>query len=358
MAKLRVLVVEDSLTVRRRLVEVLESDPDIEVVGEAGDGQTGFELCRTLRPDVVTLDMLLPVMTGLAATEQIMAHVPTPILIVSSSTNRGDLFKTYEALAAGAVDVLEKPRGDDHDDAWIVRFLSAVKLVSRIKVITHPRARLGSVGRAAAAAPAPAWTAPPPADRRARLVAIGASTGGPSALVSVLRAIPRDVEATILVVLHIDEPFGTAFAEWLGTQTSHHVTYPAGGEPARSPGRRVFMAPPGRHLVSRSGRLEFSYEPERHSCRPSIDVLFESIARDDAHEAIGCLLTGMGRDGAHGLLQLRRAGAQTIAQDEETCVVYGMPREAALLGAAERILPLGDIGAAIARATLTASRRP
>src|SRR5687768_8348413 len=136
MAKLRVLVVEDSLTVRRRLVEVLESDPDIEVVGEAGDGQTGVELCHTLRPDVITLDMLLPVMTGLAATEQIMAHMPTPILIVSSSTNRGDLFKTYEALAAGAVDVLEKPPGDDHDDAWIRRFLSTVKLVSRIKVIT------------------------------------------------------------------------------------------------------------------------------------------------------------------------------------------------------------------------------
>jgi two-component system chemotaxis response regulator CheB len=358
MAKLRVLVVEDSLTVRRRLVEVLESDPDIEVVGEAGDGQTGFELCQTLRPDVVTLDMLLPVMTGLAATELIMAHVPTPILIVSSSTNRGDLFKTYEALAAGADDVLEKPPGDDHDEEWIVRFLAAVKLVSRIKVITHPRARLGSVGRAAAVAPAPTWPAPPPADRRARLVAIGASTGGPSALVSVLRGIPRDVEATILVVLHIDEPFGAAFAEWLGTQTSHHVTYPAGGELARAPGRRVFMAPPGRHLVLRSGRLEFSQERERHSCRPSIDVLFESIARDDAHEALGCLLTGMGRDGAQGLLQLRRAGAQTIAQDEETCVVYGMPREAALLGAAERILPLGDIGSAIARATLLASRRP
>ena len=358
MAKLRVLVVEDSLTVRRRLVEVLESDPDIEVVGEAGDGQTGVELCQALRPDVITLDMLLPVMSGLAATEQIMAHVPTPILIVSSSTNRGDLFKTYEALAAGAVDVLEKPPGDDHDEAWIRRFLSAVKLVSRIKVITHPRARLGSVGRPAPPSLPPIWPATVPGDRRARLVAIGASTGGPSALVSVLRGIPRNVEATILVVLHIDEPFGTAFAEWLGTQTPHPVVYPAGGELVPAPARRVFMAPPGKHLIVRSGRLEFSHEPERHSCRPSIDVLFESIARENARDAVGCLLTGMGRDGASGLLALRRAGAQTIAQDEETCVVYGMPREAALLGAAERILPLGEIGAAIGRAAQPLSRRP
>lgn len=358
MAKRRVLVVEDSLTVRRRLVEVLESDPDIQVVGEAGDGRTGFEMCLELRPDVVTLDMLLPVMTGLAATEQIMAHAPTPILIVSSSTNRGDLFKTYEALAAGAVDVLEKPPGDDHDDAWIVRFLSAVKLVSRIKVITHPRARLRSVGRAPLVSPPPASPALVPAERRARIVAIGASTGGPSALVAVLRAIPRDVDATVLIVLHIDEPFGVAFAEWLATQTSHRVAYPIGGEMVPSPMRRVFMAPPGKHLVVQNGRLEFSFEPERHSCRPSIDVLFESIARENARETLACLLTGMGRDGAPGLLALRRAGAQTIAQDEDTSVVYGMPREAALLGAAERILPLGEIGAAITRATQPFTRRP
>ncbi len=358
MAKLRVLVVEDSLTVRRRLVEVLESDPDLQVVGEAGDGQTGVEMCLSLRPDVITLDMLLPVMSGLAATEQIMAHAPTPILIVSSSTNRGDLFKTYEALAAGAVEVLEKPPGDDHDDAWVRRFLSTVKLVSRIKVITHPRARLGSVGRPAPASPPPVWTPAVSGDRRARIVAIGASTGGPSALVSVLQGVPRNVEATILVVLHIDEPFGAAFAEWLGAQTSHHVVYPTSGELVPGPGRRVFMAPPGKHLVLRSGRLEFSHEPERHSCRPSIDVLFESLARDNPRDTLACLLTGMGRDGAQGLLALRRSGAQTIAQDEDTCVVYGMPREAALLGAAERILPLGEIGAAIARATQSTSRRP
>jgi two-component system chemotaxis response regulator CheB len=357
MAKLRVLVVEDSLTVRRKLCEVLESDPDIEVVGEAGDGQTAVSLCRSLRPDVMTLDMLLPVMTGLAATEQIMAHMPTPILIVSSSTNRGDLFKTYEALAAGAVDVLEKPPGDENDEAWDRKFIAAVKLVSRIKVITHPRARLGSVGRVQSVHPPPVWPAQA-GERRARIVAIGASTGGPSALVSVLRAVPANVEATILIVLHIDEPFGSLFAEWLSSQAPHTVSYPQGGELVPASGKRVFMAAPGKHLVVRDGRLAFSHEPERHSCRPSVDVLFESLARESSRDTLACLLTGMGRDGAQGLLSLRRTGAATIAQDEESSIVYGMPREAALLDAAERILPLSGIGPAIARATLPLSRRP
>ena len=147
MAKTRVLVIEDSLTVRKRMLEVLAADPDIEIVGQAGDGKRGIELCQHLRPDVVTLDMMLPVMSGLAVTEFIMAYCPTPILIVSASTNRGELFKTYEALAAGALDVLDKPLGNELDDAWEQKLVSTVKLISRIKVIMHPRARLGPMGR-------------------------------------------------------------------------------------------------------------------------------------------------------------------------------------------------------------------
>ncbi|HKO53716.1 MAG TPA: chemotaxis-specific protein-glutamate methyltransferase CheB [Polyangiaceae bacterium] len=349
MPKIRVLVVEDSLTVRKRLIEVIASDPDLEVLAEAENGQQAIELCQALRPDVITLDMHLPVLDGVSATEHIMGHFPTPILIVSSSTNRGDLFNTYDALAAGAVDVLEKPLADEADGAWERKFLAAIKLVSRIRVITHIRARLGSVGRAA---PARIETLPP-VSRSVGLgcsvIALGASTGGPGALMDVLRGIPLGLPTTTLIVLHIDEPFSSAFAEWLTNQTSHSVSYARGGEPLVGGRGRVFMAPPGRHLAVSAGKLWLSSAPPRHSCRPSVDVLFETLAKECARDVVACLLTGMGRDGADGLLALRRAGALTIAQDEASSVIYGMPREAALLGAAERILPLAEIGAAVAR---------
>jgi two-component system chemotaxis response regulator CheB len=348
MPKLRVLVVEDSLTVRRRLCEVLAADPGIEIAGEAEDGRRGIELCRDVRPDVVTLDMMLPVMSGLAATEYIMAHCPTPILIVSSSTNRGELFKTYDALAAGAVEVLEKPSGAEPDGQWAERLISTVKLVSRIKVITHPRARLRPLGRSAPAritAPEPVLSAASAA--APRLVALGASTGGPAAIIEILRALPAVYPLPLLLVLHIGEPFGSAFAEWLDGQTSHPVAFARDGEPLGGARGRVVMAPPDRHLVVRGEKLVLTSDPELHSCRPSVDVLFSSLARECGPASVACLLTGMGRDGADGLLAIRRAGGHTIAQDEATSVVYGMPREAALLGAAQRVLPLGDIGPAL-----------
>lgn len=351
MPKIRVLVVEDSLTVRQHLLQVLRSDPDLEVVGDAANGQVGIELCRNLRPDVITLDMNLPVMDGVTATEHIMAHFPTPILIVSASTNRGDLFKTYDALAAGAVDVLEKDSGREPEGVWEARFLAAVKLVSRIRVITHPRARLGLLKRSdPPVVAAPPRSPLPPGDRQYRIIALGASTGGPGALVQVISGIPRDLPLTTLVVLHIDDPFATAFAEWLSSQTHHRVKYAQGGEPVVSSSSRVLMAPPGKHLVARNGHLALTSGPERHSCRPSVDELFESLAVDAGPQTVACLMTGMGRDGASGLLALRHAGAHTIAQDEASSVVWGMPREAVLLGAAQRVLPITEIAGEIVQA--------
>jgi two-component system chemotaxis response regulator CheB len=348
-AKIRVVVVEDSVTVRKRLVEVLNADPAIEVVGEAGDGKEAIERCLALRPDVVTMDMMLPVMSGLAATEYIMAHCPTPILVVSSSTNRGELFRTYETLAAGAVEVLEKPREAESDADWEVRFLSTLKLVARIRVITHLRARLRArdeFSPIVVPPPTASWL-PDPAVRCA-LVAIGASTGGPGAIVDLLRSLPASFSLPILLVLHIGDPFGVAFADWLDGRVERHVAFARHGEPLSSLAGQVRMAPPGRHLVVSDGGLRLSSEAERHFCRPSVDVLFESVARALGPTGAGCLLTGMGRDGAAGLLEIRRAGGMTIAQDEPSSVVYGMPREAALLGAAVRILPLDHIGPALA----------
>jgi two-component system, chemotaxis family, protein-glutamate methylesterase/glutaminase len=350
MKRIRVLVVEDSLTVRKYLCEVIASDPECELVGEAGDGREAIELCRERRPDVVTMDMVLPVMTGLAATEYIMAHRPTPILVVSASTNRGELFKTYDALAAGAVDVLEKPIGDEPDLVWEQKFLSTVKLIARIRVITHPRARLGTLGRTLAP-PLPKVSAP--TARHGKVIAIGASTGGPGAIVEVLRALPAPCAVPILLVLHIGEPFGTAFAEWLNHQSGHRVAYAREGEVLTERAGHVLMAPPDHHVVVRNGRTALTNDEERHSCRPSVDVLFESVARDYGASAIAALLTGMGRDGAAGLLDIRRAGGATIAQDEATSIVYGMPREAVLLGAAEQVLPLAEIGPALAALAVT-----
>jgi two-component system chemotaxis response regulator CheB len=255
------------------------------------------------------------------------------------------LFKTYEALAAGALDALDKPQGNELDDVWEKKLVATVKLISRIRVITHPRARLGRMGQAPA--PCPHGTQQRQTlknSRPLRAVAIGVSTGGPAALIEILRGLPHGFSAPILLVIHVGKLFTPAFAEWLDRQSSVRVGYAVDGEPLPSCGEgRVLMAPPDNHLVLSQGKLRLTQAPERNSCRPSIDVLFESFAQELGADGAGCLLTGMGRDGAAGLLAIRRAGGRTIAQDEATSVVFGMPREAILMGAAEQVLALDQI---------------
>lgn len=347
MKPIRILVADDSVTVRKRIVEVLAAQPDFEVVAEAADGREAIEACQRLRPDAVTLDMMMPVMTGLAATEYIMAYCPTPILVVSSSFNRGELFKTYDALAAGALDVLEKPAGDETDAAWERQLAGTLRLIARIKVITHPRGRLAHLGNGTR----PAFASSPPFAGQAgcELVAIGASTGGPGAVVDILRDLPPDFSLPLLLVIHISRAFGAGFAEWLNGLSPFPVTFARDGEPLPKIGvSRVVLAPPDQHLIVRDGRLWLTQEPERHSCRPSVDTLFESVARDLGPRAAACLLTGMGRDGAVGLLAMRQAGGVTLAQDESTSVVFGMPREAIRLDAAGQVLRLDQIAPALA----------
>ena len=342
---IRALVVDDNPTLLSLLGDLLVGwGYDVTQAATAAEA---LERLQGRLFDLLLVDVWLPVMTGLAATEFIMAYCPTPILIVSASTNRGELFRTYEALAAGALDVLEKPTGEEIDGEWERRLISTVKIISRIKVITHLRAKLGSKRHAAPAPPLAEFQ-----DTRSacRLIALGASTGGPGAVVEILKGLPVDFPVPILFVIHLGRPFAESFAEWLDGLSPLRVSYAKDGEPLPKVGQgRVILAPPDRHLVVRQGKLRLTSDPERHSCRPSVDVLFESVARDFAGECAACLLTGMGRDGAEGLLAIRRAGGTTLAQDEATSVVFGMPREAILLGAADRVLPLHQMAAALVR---------
>lgn len=347
MLRIRVLVAEDSVTVRKRLVEVLNADPELEVVGEAADGKSCVELCGQLKPDVLTVDMVLPFLSGLDATQYIMAYCPTPILIVSASHNRGDVFKTYDALAAGALDVLEKPKGDDRDGAWEQAFVSRVKLISRIKVITHLS---GRHSRVSSSLPRPVFPPQLPLSESGsyRAVAIGTSTGGPAAMLQILSNLPADFPLPLLLVIHIGPAFGGYLADWLDSHSPIRVSHAKDGEPLPRVGTsRVIMAPPDRHLKVVGGRLLLAHDVERHSCRPSVDVLFESLAQEMGKSIIACLLTGMGKDGAQGLLKIRKAGGLTVAQDEASSVVFGMPQAAIHIGAAERVLRVDEIAPAL-----------
>ncbi len=340
---LRVLVVDDSLSARRRLVAALESDPGIAVVGQAEDSRRAIALCEALRPDVVTLDMVLHDGDGIEVTEHIMARCPTPILIVSASSGRGEALRRLDALEAGAVDTLEKPTGREPKGEWERCFIDAVKLTSRIRVIRHLR------GMLRAGEHAPDAGAITRHDRRVELIAMGASTGGPQAVLEILRARTPAIAAPIVLVIHVGAPFVDHLSEWLAGELPIPVTEARDGEPLPAPGEaRLILAPADRHLVIQDRRLRLTSEPARHSCRPSVDVFFESVARELGPRAAGCLLTGMGRDGAAGLLAMRRAGAVTLAQDEATSMIFGMPREAIRLGAADRVLPLPEIRPALA----------
>ena len=332
----RVLVVDDSLTARRRLVEALSADPDLFVIGEAADATGGIELAHALRPDVITMDLVMPGESGVAATEHIMAHQPTPILIVAGDEHARGGLSPEGALAAGAVDFLDKPLPHESHDTWVDRLRAAVKMTARIRVIRRVHTLASRRTRLGRALPS---MSPTP------IIAIGGSAGAPSAVARLLRGLPPDYPIPILLVIHVSPFFSISLHEWLAAQSGFPVRVALDGAPIPRTG--VVAAPPALHLFVERGRLRLSDGPERHACRPSIDVLFESVAREAGPDAIGCLLTGMGCDGAEGLLAMRRAGAMTIAQDEATSMIYGMPKVAASLGAAALVLPLDGIAEAL-----------
>jgi two-component system chemotaxis response regulator CheB len=324
---IQILIADDSALCRTTLRHALESDPALSVVGEAADGVEAVEQVVALSPSLVTMDLRMPRQGGLDAIEQIMRRRPTPILVVTDQPRAEGVDLTFAALSRGALDLLPKSA------SWIPGSPSAQVLIARVKQLSRAFEQ---------AEPPPARSAARPQPRSISLVGLGASTGGPNALAAILRTLPKGFSTPIVVVQHMDPLFHSAFVEWLGRQSPRPVREAiAGARPA--PGE-VWVGPAGVDLrIDRDGRVRLDPPHPNASFVPSIDPLFASMAEHLGRTGLGVVLTGMGRDGARGLLALRQKGGLTVAQDQESSMIYGMPRACAETGAAEVILPLGEI---------------
>ena len=336
---LRVLIVDDSPTARGLLAGILGSDPDIQIVGEAANGAEAVQQTKALRPDLVTMDVHMPHMDGYGATKEIMIHMPTPIVIVSASLGARDVAATMQALAAGALTVLEKPAGagSPHFEAQARQLIATVKAMADVKVVRHHRANKSIE-------PIPSPVLPRISSRvaRARIIAIAASTGGPAALQTILSQLPAKLPVPIVVVQHISRGFITGLATWLGSVCKLDVRVARDGQPL-VPGT-VYLAPEDKHLGVR-GRTGIARmdEPPVGGFRPAGTVLFESVAQSFGSDMVAVILTGMGEDGVRGLRAVREASGTVIAQDEATSVVFGMPGVAIAQGLADDVLPIEAI---------------
>jgi two-component system chemotaxis response regulator CheB len=328
----RVLIADDSKLVRAVLRDLLARDSAIQIIGEVGDGLQAVTETSRLRPDLIIMDVHMPVMDGLEAIQEIMATCPTPILVLSATVDPKDSRSAFNAIRHGALDVLTKPQGGGESFEKIAgQLIETVKSLARVRVIHHYRRRRESL--------------PPRVNaggNQRDILAIGASTGGPPAILRLLKEIPAASGARVLIVQHIAEGFVAGFVEWLNRETTLSVRLAGAGDPLEA--GVALVAPSGSHLQVREERVFLSPAPPVNSCRPAVDVLFHSLADSSlASRTAAVLLTGMGRDGAEGLAALRRAGAHTIAQDENSSVIFGMPKAAIDIGAAVQILPLTEI---------------
>jgi two-component system chemotaxis response regulator CheB len=338
---IRVLVVDDSATMRSLIRATLQRDPDIEVVGEAADPLEARTAIKTLNPDVITLDVEMPNMSGLDFLERIMRLRPMPVVMVSTLTSRG-AEATLNALELGAVDCVAKPA-----TAGPTAFN---ELAEKVKAAAGARVRPRSTAPAAAATAAATAASAGPAGfaSNGRIVAIGSSTGGVEALITLLSGFPANCPPTV-ITQHMPATFTRSFAERLDRLTAPRVTEACNGD-VLMPGH-VYLAPGGATHLEVNGtstlRCRLIETDPVNSHRPSVDVLFASVAKTAKAAAVGVILTGMGRDGAAGLLSMQDAGAATVGQNEATCVVYGMPKAAMELGAVQRQLPLERMAAHI-----------
>lgn len=337
---IRTLIADDSELTRVVLRDLLSQDTAIEIVGEVSDGRAAVEQTAKLKPDLVIMDVMMPIMGGLEAVAEIMAATPTPILMLSANTDRHDSQSAFAAIKLGALDVMEKPSGvvTEAFSQIACRLIAKVKSLSRIKVIHHYRVQRPRVERAAI----PVSTAP------RRILAIGASTGGPKAVLQLLQELPGNLAAAVLIVQHIADGFAPGFADWLSRESALTVRLATPGETLQA--GTVLIAPNNAHLTVQSNRIALEDSPPKNNCRPAVDVLFHSLADQGlAAETVALLLTGMGADGAAGMDTLKKQGAYTIAQDEASSAIFGMPKAAIERGAATEVLPLEHIAEVVCR---------
>lgn len=343
---IRILIADDSELVRVVLRDLLSQDSGLEVVAEVSDGRSAVEQTAVLKPDLVIMDVMMPVMDGIEASAEIMASTPTPILMLSANTDPQDSRSAFAAIKVGALDVMKKPTGVVSEAFSQIsgELITKVKSLSRIRVIHHYRSQLpklenglktelGSEVKAESFEPR-------------QILAIGASTGGPKAVLQMLQALPDRLDAAVLVVQHIADGFAAGFADWLNRESGFPVQLARDGSELKA--GLVLVAPNNLHLAVQADRVMLKDTPPLHNCRPAVDALFQSLADYGmATRTVAVLLTGMGHDGAAGLRSLYKKGAYTIAQDEASSAVFGMPRKAIELGAATQVLPLENIAEAV-----------
>jgi two-component system chemotaxis response regulator CheB len=347
-----VLIVDDSALHRAAIAGMLGDDPDLVVIGFATNGRDAIRAAARLKPDVITIDLRMPIMDGVEASKRIMEETPTPIVMVTASVACDSEQLALQAIEAGILTIIKKPGSVGHDLPAQRELVRTVKRMAAIKVVRHRlHDRLRTDEDATWSGVRSRTTSAP------QLVAIGASTGGPQVLLEVLGMLPSDFPVPVVVVQHIAPGFVVSLIEWLRSQCALPVEV---AEPGRIlPRSGIVIADSNRHLTVRGGELTLTNEPPVSGHRPSATVLFQSVARQYGAAAVGILLTGMGDDGAAGLRDMKRVGATTIAQDEASSVVFGMPAVAIGLGVVDHVLPPDDIGRLLIELVVTGkSERP
>ena len=338
----KILIVDDSPTVREYLSYIINRDENLKVVGMAGDGAEAIKLVKMNDPDVVIMDIQMPKMDGYEATRKIMQEHPVPIVIVSAGLDTKDVTNSFRAMEAGAVAALKKPRGPGHSESegTAAKLVQTVKLMSEVKVVR----RISKYQKSETPARHPSKVEVGHLPARIEIVAIGVSTGGPPVIRTLLSKLTKNFPVPILIVQHISPGFLQGMVEWLDNETPLSVQIPKNGDRVRS--GDVYFAPEGYHMgITGEGEISFSSAAPENGVKPSVSYLFRSVTRAFGEKAVGVILTGMGKDGVLELKEMKDRGAITIAQDKGSSVIHGMPGDAIKIGAANHVLSPEEIAA-------------